>query len=192
MNLPRVALKAVSLALGIAAVPAVLTGANAETPALVLRVAPPQLLPPASVAAANRAATPGTVSADRKTLTLRGKSIRLVVHTGPDDDMLSYRIAGLRNPTLIVPRGATLRVLFVNDDGDMRHDVRFSGAKPPFAQSLNAKLGSGTPELKPVSNGSFYADEMVLRTPSKPGTLTYLCTVAGHARGGMFGTMRIR
>src|SRR3954471_13181144 len=48
--------------------------------------------------------------------------IRLVIVTGPEDDMLSYRILGVRNPTLIIPTGATLRILFVNQDSDMRHD----------------------------------------------------------------------
>ena len=39
--------------------------------------------------------------------------------------MLLYRIQGTRNPTLVVLPGATLKVLFVNTDGDMKHDLRF-------------------------------------------------------------------
>src|SRR5688500_5864543 len=51
-------------------------------------------------------------------LTYTEKEIRLVVTTGPEDDMLSYRIQGMRNPILAVPAGATLRILFVNVDTD--------------------------------------------------------------------------
>src|SRR5829696_146011 len=43
-------------------------------------------------------------------LTFGEKEIRLVITTGPEDDMLSYRIQGVRNPNLIVPAGATLRI----------------------------------------------------------------------------------
>ena len=57
-------------------------------------------------------------------LTFTEKDIRVVVTTGPADDMLSYRIQGVRNPTMVVPAGATLRILFVNSDTDMRHDIR--------------------------------------------------------------------
>lgn len=58
-------------------------------------------------------------------LTFTEKEIRLVVITGPEDDMLSYRIQGVRNPNLVVPTGATLSILFINIDTDMRHDIRF-------------------------------------------------------------------
>src|SRR2546430_2104596 len=51
---------------------------------------------------------------DKTTLTFTEREIRLVVITGPEDDMLSYRVQGVRNPTLVVPSGAMLRVLFVN------------------------------------------------------------------------------
>jgi len=47
----------------------------------------------------------------KTTLTFNEKEIRLVVVTGPGDDMLSYRIQGIRNPTLVVPSAATLRVI---------------------------------------------------------------------------------
>src|SRR5437763_1804924 len=62
---------------------------------------------------------------DKTALTFTENEIRLVAVTGPEDDMLSYRIQGVRNPTLIVPSGATLKILFLNLDDDMRHDIRF-------------------------------------------------------------------
>ena len=83
---------------------------------------------------------------DKTNLSFTEKEIRLVVTTGPEDDMLSYRIQGIRNPNLVVPNNATLKILFVNSDVDMRHDVRFghvvvnfrlhpTSRKPPEAKN---------------------------------------------------------
>src|SRR5258705_1594827 len=49
-------------------------------------------------------------------LTFTDTDLRLVILTGPEDDMLSYRIQGMRNPTLVVPAVATLKILFVHGD----------------------------------------------------------------------------
>ena len=40
-------------------------------------------------------------------------------------DMLSYRVSGKRNPTLNFRKASTLKILFVNTDDDMFHDIRF-------------------------------------------------------------------
>src|SRR4051812_12143449 len=58
-------------------------------------------------------------------LTFTKKDISLIAVTGPEDDMFSYRIQGIKNPNLVFPAGATIRVLFVNTDEDMTHDIRF-------------------------------------------------------------------
>src|SRR6478735_9859906 len=50
------------------------------------------------------------------TLIFTQKDIRILIVTGPVDDMLSYRVLGVRNPTLVIRPGATLRILFVNRD----------------------------------------------------------------------------
>ena len=56
-----------------------------------------------------------------KTLTTQ-KTIRLVAETGPENDMLSYRIDGLRNPILAVPKGAAVMVLFVTTPHGLKPD----------------------------------------------------------------------
>ena len=45
---------------------------------------------------------------EKANLTFSEKEIRLVVTTGSEDDMLSYRVEDARNPNLVVPSGATL------------------------------------------------------------------------------------
>src|SRR5690349_262288 len=81
---------------------------------------------------------------DNQNLTFTEREIRLVVKTGPADDMLSYRIQGVRNPNLIVPSGATLKILFVNSDEDMKHDVRFGQGQVEFALAPEAAETAGS------------------------------------------------
>src|SRR5688572_327534 len=81
---------------------------------------------------------------DKTTLTFTEKDIRLVVITGPEDDMLSYRIQGVRNPTLAVPAGARMTILFVNVDVDMRHDLRFGHIAGKFVDDPETAETAGT------------------------------------------------
>ncbi|HEX3100833.1 MAG TPA: hypothetical protein VHQ01_03520, partial [Pyrinomonadaceae bacterium] len=125
------------------------------------------------------------------TLTFSGKEIRLVVTTGPEDDMLSYRIQGIRNPTLVVPSGATLKVLFVNLDGDMKHDVRFGHVMGDFTQAPEIAETAGTEKLAfHADNAPLQAEEVVLKA-NEDGAYKYFCSVRGHAKGGMWGNILV-
>ena len=164
---------------------------------LILALAGPSLAAPGTftlVGAAPKTLTPATLAAAQKAPVVRGKIVRLVVVTGPDNDMLSYRIGGRRNPALAVPRGATLRVLFVNTDDDMSHDIRFGPAWKTYPNVMTAYLKSsvGTPSLPHKSEAALRGEEMTLRAPTTPGRYVYLCTVRGHAQGGMVGTILVR
>ena len=151
--------------------------------------AQPKTLSAPQVAAADQTATRGAVSADRKTLTFRQKTVRLVARSGPASDMLSYRIAGLRNPTLIVSAGATLKTLFINTDDDMTHNLRFTVQGPSFKGAVKSV---GTANLPHKSGTTYHAEDVILRVPAHAGTYTYFCTVPGHAPGGMYGTLIVR
>ena len=167
-----------------------LPGHAAPPRGISLLKAVPRALPASGFSAAEKAATPGTASRDKKTLAFRTRSVRLVVHTGPENDMLSYRIAGLRNPTLVLPRGAVLNILFVNTDDDMLHDLRFTTQRAPFPMQPDPKQSLGTTPLRHRTETTYYSEQLTLR--AAPGTYTYLCTVKGHAKGGMFGTLIVR
>lgn len=130
--------------------------------------------------------TMGRASDDKKSLTYDASTIRLVVRTGPEDDMLSFRIQGLRNPTLVVPQNATLNVLFANTDEDMPHDVHFSALRPPFAAMPSMQNAVGSAKLPHEAQEKYAAQELSLRA-TKIGSYTYFCSVTGHAKGGMFG-----
>ncbi len=161
----------------------------APNAALTLAGAQLKTLSVSQAASADSTETRGVVSADKKSLTFRQKTVRLVVYSGPTNDMLSYRIAGLRNPTLVVPAGATLKALFINTDDDMMHNLRFTVQKPPFKGPVKS---AGTANLPHKSETAYHAEDLTMRLPTRAGTYTYLCTVPGHAPGGMYGTLIVR
>lgn len=137
---------------------------------------------------------PEGASVDRvaERLSFRTTSIRLEVLGSPQGGPeMSFRIAGLINPTISVPRGAAIEVEFINGDPDSSHGwdlVRGTGSfaympmmssQPAFRGSVGMPLSVPTPRGWPAERLSFTATEA--------GTYTYLCPVAGHAQRGMRG-----
>jgi len=117
--------------------------------------------------------------------------IRLVIVTGPEDDMLSYRIQGMRNPTVVIPSGAVMKILFVNKDGDMVHDLRFARTDGEFASVPAIDDAAGSERLAHAGDDEKYqAQELVLKAASN-GVFKYFCSVRGHAKGGMWGTIAV-
>ncbi len=108
--------------------------------------------------------------------------------------MLSYRIDGKRNPTLVVSPSTTIKMLFVNTDDDMKHNVRLGMALKSYPSVMTSymKTSVGTSELPHMSGTAFYGEELTLHAPASPGTFVYLCTVRGHAQGGMVGKIIVR
>ena len=107
----------------------------------------------------------------------------LVVRTGPDNDMLSYRIQGLRNPTLVIRVGAMVHILFANVDDDMPHDMRFGGVLIPDTAGT-----VGTSRQPYSENDQYSAEEITIRALT-PGYYPYFCSYRDHAAKGMRGWM---
>jgi plastocyanin len=128
---------------------------------------------------------------DKANLSFAEKEIRIVVLTGTEDDMLSYRVQGVRNPNLVVPSGATLRILFVNIDVDMRHDIRFGHVEGefPIAPEITGTAGSQKLEKRTEDN-ILQAEELVIQA-KEDGAYKYFCSVRGHAKGGMWGNILV-
>ena len=144
------------------------------------------------LAGAKKKATVGSVGSDKKSITFSASSIQLVVETGPNKDMMSYRIQSLRNPSLIVKPGATLHILFVNTDDDMFHSLRFTAKVAPFDAKIGSKGSVGSSDLPHMSTKSFFGQEFTLKVPTNKGNYSYVCTTAGHAAAGMYGTITVR
>lgn len=143
----------------------------------------------ADLAALEKNQTVGAI--DKNNLTFTAKEIRLIAVTGPEDDMLSYRIQGVRNPNLIVPSGALLRILFVNVDVDMRHDIRFGHVAGdfPIAPEITGTAGSQKLE-KRAGDNTLQAEEIVVQA-KEDGAFKYFCSIRGHAKGGMWSNILV-
>ncbi len=125
------------------------------------------------------------------TLTFVAPEIRLVAITGPEEDMLSYRIQGVRNPNLVVPSGATLKILFVNLDGDMKHDIRFGHVMGDYPVAPDTTETAGADKLAAREGQSpMQADDFVIKA-KEDGVYKYFCSVRGHAKGGMWGNVLV-
>jgi len=138
--------------------------------------------------AAVKNSTVGVIDKAKNTLTFSGEAISIVVRTGPEDDMLSYRIQGLRNPTIVVPEMTSLKVLFVNADEDMFHDFRVGDVKVPFKSKPDTSKTAGSEHLGQVIDGVYNAQEFGYHLHDK-GILRYFCSVGSHAKNGMWGTV---
>lgn len=126
---------------------------------------------------------------EKSNLAFTEKEIRLVITTGPEDDMLSYRVQGIRNPNLVVPSGATLKILFVNTDYDMRHDIRFGHVMGEFALAPEIKDTAGSEKLTARSEDNIFQAEEIVIKAGADGAYKYFCSVRGHAKGGMWGNI---
>lgn len=141
----------------------------------------------AEIAALEKGQTAGKKG--KASLSFTQGEIRLVALTGPDDDMLSFRIQGVRNPTLVVPSGAILKVLFINVDEDMKHDIRFGHITAEFVTGPDTKDTVGTEKLTTKSDdGVMQAQEIVIKAEQN-GLHKYFCSVGSHAKKGMWGNI---
>lgn len=107
---------------------------------------------------------------------------------------MTFRIAGLANPTIIVPRGATVTVQFVNADSDTSHGWLLTGGEPQLGMmammDAAAFRGAGARPLgDPTAAG--LPTETISFSAEATGRYTYLCPVPGHAGQGMHGTLEV-
>jgi rusticyanin len=142
----------------------------------------------AQLDAAEKTRTEGVVDTKNNALKFSQNEIQLVVRTGPEDDMLSYRIQGLRNPTIVVPEMTSIKVLFVNADEDMSHDFRLGAMNPPFKSHPDMSKTAGSDQLLPETEETYNAQEFSYHVHSK-STFHYFCSVGSHAKNGMWGTI---
>lgn len=152
--------------------------------------------PRVSAAEASRLgeAVPAGATADRagNRLVVGARSVRLVVLASPSMPSENFRIAGMTNPTVVVPDGAQVSIELVNADADMAHGlvVTASGAaswRMPMMAGGPAFEGAGVWFLGASTASGMHTGQFSF-TASAPGTYQYVCPVPGHAREGMAGT----
>lgn len=140
--------------------------------------------------------TGATVDAAQNRVVFKGTDVRLDVVASPKGQKdETFRIAGLVNPTVVVPTGATVHVTFVNADADMHHDMVVTPARAPFAYMamMEAPLAfpaSATPMLGPATASA--AEEVhSIFVAATEGRYTYVCLWPGHAQNGMYGQFMV-
>ena len=146
-------------------------------------------------AASLGAAVPAGATLDRSsnTITFTGTTVALTVLASPSDGPdETFRIAGLTNPTLVMPRGAEVTLRLINADFGMVHNWLITNAQPPFPYVVMMAgtdvFGAVTPVLaEAVSSGMPSAT--ITFVASVSGRYTYLCSVPGHAQEGMYGAL---
>jgi rusticyanin len=139
----------------------------------------------------------GTVDPQNNTLTFHASSVHLTVIANPPygHDM-TFRIAGLTNPTIVVPTGARVTVQFINGDSDSGHGWMVTTAKAPLPYMPMVASGVAFPGAfahplgDPTAAG--WGSETISFDASKSGQFTYLCPLPGHAQKGMHGQFIIQ
>jgi rusticyanin len=111
---------------------------------------------------------------------------------GPDE---TFRIAGLVNPTVVVPAGARVSIQVINADPDTAHGLVITASADtsspmPMMTSRPAFAGSALWFLGNPTAAGMHAGTLTF-TAATPGAYQYLCPVPGHAQKGMTGTFTV-
>jgi rusticyanin len=124
------------------------------------------------------------------TITFTGPSVAFtVVAVPPGGPDMTFRVAGLTNPALVVPAGAQVTVQFINGDSDEAHGWLITSEQPPFSfgqpkapaisGAFSGLIGDPTASGQGASTITFQAGH--------PGAYQYICPMPGHAQMGMHG-----
>jgi FtsP/CotA-like multicopper oxidase with cupredoxin domain len=142
---------------------------------------------------------PGQVD---RTVTWRGLSVQAGQHEQVIDQQpqppinpdMTFRIAGLVNPAVIVPHNATVRVEFLNADHDQAHGWVIGRVQQPFPFRMTAPaafLGASAAVIgDPTAAGP--GATIITFTAGEKGVYQYFCPMPGHAQMGMHGTFAVR
>jgi len=112
---------------------------------------------------------------------------------GPDE---TFRIAGLVNPTLVVPVGAQVSIQVVNADPDTAHGLvitapNAASAWMPMMTAPIAFPGAAVWALGDPTPAGLHTATLTF-TASTAGNYDYLCAVPGHAQKGMAGSFLVQ
>lgn len=156
----------------------------------------PQNVPAGQVKALGEQVPAGaSIDARTKTITFTGSTVSFtVVAIAPGQPDMTFSVAGLANPTIIVPTGARVTVRFINNDTDEAHGWLVTDHKPPFqfgqpatpviAGAYAGVIGDPTAAGDGANTVSF--------TASSAGSYDYICPMPGHAQMGMYGSFIVR
>jgi len=138
-----------------------------------------------------------TVDAADHRITFSGMTAHLVVLASPSGGPdMTFRIAGLVNPTIAVHKGARVSIEVVNADSDTAHGLvinttGLASSRMPMMTAARAFGGSELWFLGNPTSAGMHAGTLSF-TANTSGTYQYLCPVPGHAEQGMLGTLVVQ
>jgi rusticyanin len=126
------------------------------------------------------------VDACANRITFTGPEVHFVVEAVPPGNPdMTFRIAGLINPTIVVQQGAAVTIELVNDDNEA-HGWTVIAASPPFA--FHPPTAPAFPHAATIigapANGHHNARTTTF-TAAPAGQYQYICPMPGHAEMGM-------
>jgi rusticyanin len=147
------------------------------------------------LALGNQVPAGATISKSAKKIIFSGTSVSFTVESVPSNNPdMTFRIAGLIDPTIVVPDGARVSVEFINADSDQAHGWLITSEHAPFnfGQSNDPTIPNAASGLigdpTPAGHGAI----MFAFQAGPPGTYSYICPMPGHAQMGMHGTFVVR
>jgi rusticyanin len=156
----------------------------------------PQNVPAGQVKALSQQVPAGaSIDTRTDTITFYAAAVSFtVVAIAPGQPDMTFTVAGLTNPAIIVPSGARVTVRFINNDTDEAHGWLITNNKPPFefgqpatpaiAGAFAGVIGDPTAAGDGANTISF--------TASDAGSYDYICPMPGHAQMGMHGSFTVR
>jgi rusticyanin len=180
--------------------PAAMMGTGADPGKIMGRLwadAPgPRVSPAQATAQGSQAPAGARIDRAANTITFATGSVHLTAVAspagGPDE---TFRIAGMVNPTITVPAGATVSIQVINADPDTAHGLVITASsgqsswmpmmtdRAAFPESALWFLGNPTSAGMHAGTLTFIA--------AIPGSYHYLCPVPGHAQKGMAGLFTV-
>ncbi len=148
-------------------------------------------------ALSHRVAATATIDRQTNTITYHSGQVALVAFaspaSGPD---MTWTVDGLVNPTVVIPRGASVSVRFFDADTDTMHGWEVTRTPPPYSYMamMDAPVAFPGAFAMPVRGATArrWVGRTVRFTASSAGTYSYICPVPGHAEQGMHGTLVVR
>jgi rusticyanin len=158
-------------------------------------LAPEALSAARTRALGNQVPVGASVDKASDTITFTSRTVSFtVVAVPPGGPDMTFRVAGLTDPTIVVPRDARVTVQFINGDSDEAHGWLVTDEQPPFS--------FGQPRVPSISGafsgviGDPTASGQGARTftfqAGAAGTYQYICPMPGHAQMGMHGAFIVR
>jgi len=120
----------------------------------------------------------------------------IMVGAPPGHPGMYWQVDGRVNPTVVIPAGATVRVIFANGDSDTMHGWELTTSGPPYPVAPMMTVGVAAPNAflmpVPAANGNQWHTETTTFSAPASGTYYYLCPVPGHAEEGMWGKLIVQ